>query len=146
MEPFPPTTRTAAATIADDTDPDAVRAATLAMLDDAAAYLRELAGLATYAADQGDEAARLITDGEDAAEALRVAAVVTGGILVAAREARQCLTLAVEGDDRVGGRRCACGEPMSDGDPRDGCLRCELAPFGPEWEREHAIGFGGVWA
>lgn len=39
---------------------------------------------------------------------------------------------------RVGlARSCdTCDEPMSPDDPRATCLACDLAPFGPEWERE----------
>lgn len=131
-------TTTAAAVIADGTDLDAVREASVAMAVAAVVRLRGLAELAAIAATAADEAAALILDGEDAAERLRIADAMAATVLGEAREARQCLTLAIEGDDLAGGRRCACGEPMSDGDPRSACLACDLAPFGPEWERELA--------
>lgn len=136
------TTSTAAAAIADGTDRDAVRDATVAMTVAAVVRLRDLAELATLAAARADEAAALILDGEDAPDALLTADTLAAAILVEAREARQALTLAVEGDGVLGGRWCACGEPMSDGDTRDGCVRCELAPFGPEWQRENAERYG----
>ena len=136
------TTTEAARVIADASDLDAVREASVAMAVAAVVRLRGLAELATVAAAAADEAAAAILDGEDAGDALRRADAMAAGVLGEAREARQSLTLAIEGDDLAGGRRCACGEPMSDGDPRDVCLACDLAPFGPEWEREHAERMG----
>lgn len=132
------TTTEAARVIADGTDLDAVREASVAMAVAAVVRLRGLVELATFAAAVADEAAAAILDGEDAGDALRRADTLAATVLGEAREARQALTLAVEGDDLAGGRRCECGEPMSDGDPRDACLACDLAPFGPEWERELA--------
>ena len=135
-------TTTAARVIADGSDLDAVREATVAMTAAAVVRLRHVAELAALAAARADEAAAAILDGEDAGEVLASADTLAAATLVEAREARQALTLAVEGDDLAGGRRCACGEPMSDGDPRDACLGCDLAPFGPGWEREHAERYG----
>jgi hypothetical protein len=132
------TTTEAARVIADASDLDAVREASVAMAVAAVVRLRGLAELATVAAAAADEAAALILNGEDAGDRLRTADAMAAGVLGEAREARQCITLAIEGDDLAGGRRCACGELMSDGDPRDACAACDLAPFGPEWERELA--------
>lgn len=131
-------TTTAARVIADGSDLDAVREASVAMAAAAVVRLRNLGELAALAAARADEAAAAILDGEDADDVLASADTLAAAVLGEAREARQALTLAVEGNDLAGGRRCACGEPMSDGDPRDACLACDLAPFGPAWERELA--------
>lgn len=133
---------TAARVIADGSDLDDVREASVAMAAAAVVRLRGLAETATTAAAAADEAASAILEGQDAGDALRYADMLAAIVLNEAREARQSLTLAIEGDDLAGGLRCECGEPMSDGDPRDACMACDLAPFGPEWEREHAERFG----